>query len=672
MHAGHASELYGRLNWPKSIQWFLIYWIGLFLISLSLGKDLSWDLLNYHLYVGRSFFDDRFDQDFLAASVQSHLNPLLHVPFYLMVHSGWHSIAINAALTGMNALNLSVLQKIAEKLLRNTGRERGALRELAVLLAALAPIFLSEVGTSFVDVVVSIPCLIGVLAGLASIEHKRLKSAAVAGAALGAGIGLKLTALYMAAPVGLGLVLAFWTLKGVRQGALAGLIFGGCLFGGFILTYGWWGLALWRNFGNPYFPLFNNIFHSPWFSFQILMNFRFKPEGFIEYLVFPFSIVRGDIMAYAEVREPDVRIMAFFLLGLILIGKKIRVTLAFPCAALRGLLGSLEGFLCLVVLGSYGLWLRSSANGRYAVPMLLLIGVAVVVLVVNISSHRRWKAYALLLIFGVQITMDVVSADLRWNPGPWRAKWIDVQPQPGSQWPKEPALYLSLSNQTFASLIDYFPKGSGFINLVGQKTIPHEGPTRSKVDVMVKRRMPQVRTLSPLVLHSSGLGPASMGQAVLKQARLLSSYGLTVTGEDCQVLSIKDASSGVGEVLEKGVAELLDSDHTELHDQGLLTCAVSYLEQPEAIEVREQKQVGLEYENIERMCRRNLLGERSVLEVVSIGYRKSYINSDMVVIWRRQDQALWVWRYNRFIGRYSMSLAVGDHRVEAFCAAGAQ
>jgi hypothetical protein len=60
--------------------------------SLYAGKDVNWDLLNYHYYLPYELLGMRLEQDFFAASAQSYLNPLGYLPFYLMVSHGWHSV----------------------------------------------------------------------------------------------------------------------------------------------------------------------------------------------------------------------------------------------------------------------------------------------------------------------------------------------------------------------------------------------------------------------------------------------------------------------------------------------------------------------------------------------------------------------------------------------------
>ena len=72
------------------------------------GKDLNWDLLNYHYYLPFGLLAGRLQQDFFAASGQSYLNPLGYVPFYLMVSSGWHSVAASIALAVAHSQHASL------------------------------------------------------------------------------------------------------------------------------------------------------------------------------------------------------------------------------------------------------------------------------------------------------------------------------------------------------------------------------------------------------------------------------------------------------------------------------------------------------------------------------------------------------------------------------------
>src|ERR1700694_1917799 len=86
--------------------------------TIFAGKDVNWDLLNYHYYAPFALLAARLEQDFFAASAQSYLNPVGYLPFYLMVSAGWHSVAVSMALAAAHSLCIGVFSLLSWKLLR--------------------------------------------------------------------------------------------------------------------------------------------------------------------------------------------------------------------------------------------------------------------------------------------------------------------------------------------------------------------------------------------------------------------------------------------------------------------------------------------------------------------------------------------------------------------------
>ena len=75
-----ARDEYGAPSWSFALPAALCAtW------TVLAGKDVNWDLLNYHYYVPYQLLAGRLEQDFFAASAQSYLNPVGYLPFYLMV-----------------------------------------------------------------------------------------------------------------------------------------------------------------------------------------------------------------------------------------------------------------------------------------------------------------------------------------------------------------------------------------------------------------------------------------------------------------------------------------------------------------------------------------------------------------------------------------------------------
>jgi hypothetical protein len=145
------------------------------------GKDLNWDLLNYHYYAPYQLLGGRLAQDFFAASAQSYLNPLGYLPFYLMVSSGWHAVIVAVLLAAAHASSLVLLYAIAWRLFA----PRVPITALATALGAASAVFWATLGTSFLDPLLVAP----MLAGLLLLLDK--KHFAAAGVLFGAAAALK-------------------------------------------------------------------------------------------------------------------------------------------------------------------------------------------------------------------------------------------------------------------------------------------------------------------------------------------------------------------------------------------------------------------------------------------------------------------------------------------------
>jgi len=132
--------------------------------TLFAGKDLNWDLLNYHYYAPFALLAGRLQQDFFAASAQSYLNPLGYVPFYLMLAAGWHSVIASVVLALAHSISIALLYLIAWRLFAHLPvNDRVQFACLAAALGAATSVFWAMVGTSFLDPLLVAPMLAGVL-----------------------------------------------------------------------------------------------------------------------------------------------------------------------------------------------------------------------------------------------------------------------------------------------------------------------------------------------------------------------------------------------------------------------------------------------------------------------------------------------------------------------------
>src|SRR5258707_5041194 len=216
------------------------------------GEDTSWDWQNYHEYGAFALINGRFNEDVAPAGIQSFLNPVAYVPAYLLRHYAgarfWGMI-----LGSLHGLNLALIYWFSRAVLGSAANTWTL--AASVIIAAFGPMTLSEVGTSFADILTALPVIGGVGLILSARAEDR-RSFVLAGLLIGAAAGLKLTNMVFFIGAAGSLLFAARPLA-----ALSYFLLGGAI--GALGTGGAWSWMLWRQFGNPGVRLFYSVFRSP-------------------------------------------------------------------------------------------------------------------------------------------------------------------------------------------------------------------------------------------------------------------------------------------------------------------------------------------------------------------------------------------------------------------------
>jgi len=379
-----------------------------------LGKDTSWDFRNYHWYIPYAFLNDRMGIDIAVAHQGSYYNPLSDVPFYwLAVHTtSWFAIAVLGLFQAANIVPLYVLA-------RNTLRMEQ--RELAS--AALAffgmtgGLTLCLYGTHYYDNVMSL----FILTSLAILVAKRETLAqgspkntflwcALAGFLVGGTAGLKLPEM----PFAVGFAAALLAVGGSRKHLFTRLAAGGLGgLAGFLLFAGYW---MWRMdvlTGNPLFPYFNDVFHSPLALSSPYRDMRFLPTSTWIAVAFPilFSIDWriADDLPFLDIRVGLAYIVAIIALAVWLVGRRSKDPLVVPEAA---------RVIIVFAAVSYFFWLKVFAIYRYIVllemlaPLIIAIGVGLLMARGIGKPLRAMQAAAEKLALGdVNVNIELDSKD---------------------------------------------------------------------------------------------------------------------------------------------------------------------------------------------------------------------------------------------------------------------
>jgi hypothetical protein len=389
------------------------------LYAWSQGEDANWDWQNYHEYNVWAVLNGRYETDVAPAGFQTYFNPLVYFPAYYLRHllpAPYGSLIIGA----FHGLTLLPVYYLTRAVLREATTPSALLASM--LIAACGAMTLSEVGTSFSDITTALPVVAGFAVILSADETHRTRYL-LAGLFLGVAVGLKLTNVVFGVGAAASLLLSARPLLAIPYLAIGGAI-------GATATGGTWSMMLWRELGNPVFPLFNGIFSSREVQPVNILDLQFLPRSIPDALAYPFYWLLGDNRT-AEHPFRDARFAIVTVLSL-----------ASFCARLlnRGTVFTrrdCQVFVLFIV--SYFVWLGLFAIHRYAVVLELLCGPLIVLLLTRITASFKGTAYGEMsgqagICLSVAIALWCQPADWWHRPWsmPYRPKFDERLQQPAT------------------------------------------------------------------------------------------------------------------------------------------------------------------------------------------------------------------------------------------------
>ncbi|HEX7648223.1 MAG TPA: hypothetical protein VF450_12515 [Noviherbaspirillum sp.] len=638
-----------RRNDTSIIQWILltIFCIaGAILWTWFAGKDLNWDSRNYHFYAAYQWTENRLSKDFMAASLQSYFNPLGYLPFYWMVRANLHSLVIGTVLAVIHAINLLLVAAIASSLIPSTAKWRFTWIVLSVLVAAINPVFATEVGSTFIDITTSIfvlaayaLCIRWLTSTEAAAGRTRheclvgLKTWTIAGLILGIACGLKLTnAIY---------AVALWLAIFGKRSSLSRYIHrtlcyaaGGIV--GFVIINGCWAWHLYQEFGNPVFPLANAFFKSPDFQAFNIKDTRFIPESFFEALVLPVRALIPEPNIYVEVWAPDVRFCALFAL-LVCTAIKFAWNLTRSLESERTVARTESRAIILLMsiwILSYVLWLYTSGNARYFIPSLLMMGPLIVALSLRLVGAHRFAIYILAFLLFWQVAFESVSQH-RWSPSGWTNAWFEVRV------PKKlagtPYLYLSPTIQTATYLVPFLHPGSAFSNIGGQVPIARNSPGGKRVETMIRKYGRHIRSLIP-INPIKGMGDVKNASLVRSFDGIYERFGLQTDPASCETIEVMDSAGAEPGVGFKSLMHAAENDDSYI--PGAVSCILVPRSGPGELDSDLARRIDRIFDRIEKTCPRRFSPAAMVTKKFRSTWARSYFNSATTLFYTPENDEL--------------------------------
>ncbi|MGJ7519265.1 hypothetical protein ACSFA0_02065 [Variovorax sp. LT1P1] len=526
--------------WIQRAQWLSLYALNALVCFLA-GKDYNWDLLNYHFYGPDLLLRARWTQDYFAASIQSYLNPIAYVPFYLMVRWDWPAILIGLVLSTIHFLNILIIGSIAHKILERYEAQRAQLVALSCLLAISAPLYLQANGSTFNDPIGSIFVLLA-LRILLSSNAERSRQLFLVGLCTGVAIGIKLTSgIFGLAFI---LVIAADLLSGQRSTAahMARLTLAYSLGGalGFAIVHGYWSALLIQHFGSPVFPFFNGVFRSEEFGLTNIRDLRFLGSGVLGLLRLPFDMLQVQSWIYIEAPSPDIRPLAlifstaFFIC--VYIWRKLPSHGAMRSAASGAIYSATRSssraiwIVCAFSMFSFVIWGITSRIGRYAFPLWLLLGPILALATAALAIPKLARVF-LTLVLCAQIYLNLHHGTDRLAPVTWGTTWFDFQlPQ---EIIRNPAGIISTDTMSFSAIVPSIHEHSSMATIMGMHTMPNGRDTPKQLQHMIDNYKGNLYIMYAVGQYGKGK------EAEISKNRLgilndkIGPYGLAISSDQC-------------------------------------------------------------------------------------------------------------------------------------------
>ncbi|HMY00823.1 MAG TPA: hypothetical protein PKC44_13705, partial [Agitococcus sp.] len=241
---------------------------------------------------------------------------------------------------------------------------------------------------------------------------------------------------------------------------------------GILLGGGWHYWQVWCEFGNPFYPFFNQIWHSPSYPAEALVNDRFVRKTPLEWLLLPLQMLLPYDFITIEKMNVDPRYLIIGVLTIIVILIFMIQLITRQYLEKNNIsVGEKKHIITFMIYFwfSYILWCVTSGNGRYGVPLHLSIGALVAFLYISLAIKNN-KKYLIILFATI---ISVFTSILTWKESHWNRvqhtdKWYNFVISPQSK--ISSATYVSvgyMDRTSYSYLIPFLPSDARFISING-------------------------------------------------------------------------------------------------------------------------------------------------------------------------------------------------------------
>ena len=490
--------------------------------ALARGQDVNWDLRNYHFYTVWAWLNHRVNFNIAPAQQQTWINPLVYLPYYLLIRQVPPEIA-GAIFGVVGGLNFVLVYVLARLVIAARKLAAVAVSLLSAMVAMSGGSFLNNLGRSDSDITISIPVLAALIAICWSVRpgtasSQRNAAYAISGFLMGAACGLKLTGFAFAVGLTAAILILWWKLRfTARRFALYSV--GG--IAGFLSTAGYWSLFLWRHYQNPIFPFFNDVFHSPW-----TVDSNFRDSNFIlrdtsAAISYPFQWFVGNSLINQDSQRDARFAIVFFLLLTTLVAmsaeRAARLRMTVEPGGRPAHHASSAHFWLLVIFFtvSYVAWIAIFPIERYLEPAAMISGLVMFLLIDRLlaGEYSRGAVFAALSLACVLWNAPKSGERIAYGKD-----WFGMQLVPAVSQPN--TLFVLIGDRPESYVVPFLPQSDRAVRISGNFDLSRDTKLGREAFNLITNHKGPLRSLT-----MGALGPYDLEQ--------LSNYKLDFEDSGC-------------------------------------------------------------------------------------------------------------------------------------------
>jgi hypothetical protein len=454
--------------WQVWVGFEIVFGLVSVLIALHEGKSITSDMTNYEFYSGYGLLHGFGTPYSLAGDLQTYTDASLNVVYYVLVaHTPpWF---VTTAIALLQSLSLATVAVLVWRYSANRMGPAGALAAGAIAggAALVAPNYISELGSTMSDTVLTLGTVVAVALLYRVLQREQRSSSDVrdvilAAVVLGLTSGLK----YTNAPYAVAVVFAFaaavlfapagnrWTARQRLRvlGTLVAVILAVAVIINLPTE-----ILLWRWYRDPIFPYMNGLFHSPYLLSGDWSDVRWVARSPLSLWQHTIRLIVGGAARHNGLSEEQVRSPALFV-GLVITTVLFAVDLAKRRRA--------EAiFLELSVLLGFVLWAVAFGYYRYLAPLEMVIPAGSLVLIIGHMQSPKRSARILLTGVAALLALSAsVSRYQNWGHSSLSGSYFDVR---ASEFASIRSTEVVIADGSLGFVVPYLPNNHDIVRIGG-------------------------------------------------------------------------------------------------------------------------------------------------------------------------------------------------------------